>query len=224
MTESADIEPRRLAIAGGSLGALFLLLTLAVWFNPHPTTIDTAVRDVIERANPNDRFEWGTTQTSRIVDAIAVAFWDGLLVLLVWRTAGLRTATVFGIALAAFYAVVVTLKFVIHRPRPDDAFSTTGAFPSGHAAHFGLAFYLLTIVVLPLMRSQAGRPVRRKQWVAVAAATSIAFGLYRVFVGEHWITDVIGSLLLAPAWAIGTQYVLQIRTRSPVAANQIPNG
>jgi membrane-associated phospholipid phosphatase len=89
------------------------------------------------------------------------------------------------------------LRSSINRPRPgvgvEVLYASAGAsFPSGHASHF-VAFYgfvaFLGFVYLK-------RAVYRYAVVGVAGIVIIAVGYSRVFLGDHWVSDVIGGYLL----------------------------
>lgn len=94
------------------------------------------------------------------------------------------------------------LKLLVARPRPPVEFFQTPGPTDGYGFPSGTA--LLTAVVLGaacyLIRS-APRPVRT---VAAAASALLAatVGLSRVYVGEHWPTDVLGGWLFGGAWLL----------------------
>jgi len=77
-------------------------------------------------------------------------------------------------------------------PEPSDGYG----FPSSTA----LFVAVLLGVVCCLVR-HAPRPIL----IAVLAASSllvVVVGLSRVYVGEHWATDVVGGWLFGSAWLI----------------------
>jgi membrane-associated phospholipid phosphatase len=95
------------------------------------------------------------------------------------------------------------VKLVIHRPRPTEARhvlvltpATGTSFPSGHvvtySSYWGLLF-LLVIFVLP------GRWSKTWWWrvpvLLVSGAFIILIGPSRIYVGDHWLTDVMGGYL-----------------------------
>lgn len=92
------------------------------------------------------------------------------------------------------------IKCVIHRPRPDPELALVPAegwsFPSGHAMGsivvFGMAAYLLTLVLS-----------RRSVYLAAAtliATLVLAIGFSRVWLGDHWLSDVVGGYLAGMCW------------------------
>jgi membrane-associated phospholipid phosphatase len=94
-------------------------------------------------------------------------------------------------------------KFILDRPRPEwthPLFRETGtSFPSGHAAAAGM---LLTVIVLlgwPWVR----HVTRARAAVVLLAGTSATLiCLSRIFLGVHYLSDVVGGLLLGSALSL----------------------
>ena len=115
----------------------------------------------------------------------------------------LRRRSVNEALLLAFAAVGIELinaaaKLAFHRPRPELAFAhlDTYSFPSGHAAA-SLAIYGTLAFV-------AGGRLRRRSRVLVAVATGtlvVLIGFSRLYLGAHYLSDVLAGLFLGAAWA-----------------------
>ncbi len=96
------------------------------------------------------------------------------------------------------YALVDLVKWVIDRARPnvDRLTGFSGpSFPSGHAAAAAATFAAFALL------AGIGRSPRAQcalAALAVAFATGIA--CTRVFLGVHWLTDVLAGLALGWAW------------------------
>ncbi len=97
-------------------------------------------------------------------------------------------------------------KLIIRRPRPDDpsirvveADIRDTSFPSGHTLHYVTFWGFLAYLGVTSVRSRlVGRIV------AVMAGAIIGLvGPSRVYLGHHWLTDVIASYLLGIAYLIG---------------------
>jgi undecaprenyl-diphosphatase len=110
-----------------------------------------------------------------------------------WRPA-IAIVVVFGAAEVA-RAVVAEL---VHRPRPPAADFLTGAggwsYPSGHTIQGTVACGILLVLLAP------GR-ARRTQVLLAAGSVLVVLGVAvsRVYLGVHWLTDVLGSMTLGIA-------------------------
>lgn len=105
--------------------------------------------------------------------------------------------------IAAGGSVLMTIagKEAVGRMRPafEDAvapFVGSPAFPSGHSLNSiviaGVVTYLL------MLREQRKRT--RMVTIALAVLFTIAMGLSRVYLGHHWLTDVLVAWTLGLAW------------------------
>lgn len=90
-------------------------------------------------------------------------------------------------------------KLAVHRARPPAAHMLMPAsgysFPSGHATQ-AVAFYAMAAAVLSW--GWTGR--RRVAAWAVAVLVALLIGASRVYLGAHWLTDVLGGWALGAAW------------------------
>ncbi|WP_435838759.1 phosphatase PAP2 family protein [Streptomyces abikoensis] len=88
--------------------------------------------------------------------------------------------------------------YLIGRPRPPAGEWATHAsgwsFPSGHATTAALTAALLITAVL--LRSPPGRFLI----VTAIGCWGVAVGLTRIYLGVHWLSDVVGGWLFALAW------------------------
>ena len=111
-----------------------------------------------------------------------------------WRALGYWIATIlFGRAL------VWVLKSSVQRARPNqslyDGMVDQFSFPSGHAAS--------SIVLFGFLAFLLARGRSRAQCIAiglVAAAIILLTSFSRLYLGAHWMSDVLGSLALGTAW------------------------
>ncbi|MEH6699432.1 MAG: phosphatase PAP2 family protein [Brevundimonas sp.] len=94
------------------------------------------------------------------------------------------------------------LKSVFERERPPVAYQAVetlnASFPSGHAL-LATVFYLSlgTLVAQGLTRR------REKIWVLGAAVLlALTVGLTRVYLGAHWLSDVLAGWCVGAAWAM----------------------
>jgi undecaprenyl-diphosphatase len=122
----------------------------------------------------------------------AVALWRRL-----WLPIVLAVAGAIGILL-----VVLAAKVLVVRQRPPIPFAVIVekgfSFPSGHAAGTAavvlLSAWMLTRYLITLWTPQV------VVWTIAIGVTG-AVGLSRVYLGVHYISDVVGGWLLGTAWA-----------------------
>jgi membrane-associated phospholipid phosphatase len=131
-----------------------------------------------------------------------------------WRAVPLM---VFGALSGAIYTVTAML---VERPRPSEelvhVIRHTGAssYPSGHVAFF---CWFLVLIILSVVVGRLPRPFVVAAWVA-ALLVILAVGIGRIYIGEHWPSDILGGLFLGLGW---TSLGLSIRLLSnPVLARR----
>ncbi len=92
------------------------------------------------------------------------------------------------------------LKVLFERPRPafrDPAINTTTlSFPSGHSMGAVVGYgFLAYVLVLALPRAW-----QRVLAVAVLGLLIVAIGFSRVYLGAHYLSDVLGGLTVGGCW------------------------
>ena len=92
-------------------------------------------------------------------------------------------------------------KVVVGRPRPPlvDAvppYEYAFSFPSGHA----LNSTVIAGLVAYLLARRLHHAWSRTLTVVLAVGWAFTMGLSRVFLGHHWLTDVMFAWLLGIAW------------------------
>lgn len=133
------------------------------------------------------------------------------LITLAWVLFGSRSWCVtlrVGIVLGVPWAVAEILKAVVQRPRPDPALlqpmivadSATYSYPSGHAAFVAALSCALLLVAL--------RGRTRAWGISAGVLVVVLTAWSRVYLGVHYVTDVLASALLVPVVALATAKVL----------------
>ena len=94
------------------------------------------------------------------------------------------------------------LKAVFHRGRPEFAteFITrqSWSFPSGHAMESLAAYGMLAFLLIGQRRA----PVHRRALTGAAILLIGAIGVSRVYLGVHYLSDVVGGWLAGGAWLL----------------------
>ena len=116
---------------------------------------------------------------------------------LVWR--GHRREALF-MVLAYGGSVVAngTMKLFFHRPRPALPWANVlpdFSFPSGHSME-SMAFYLALALVMWRLRGARWGTVA----TVAALALSVLVGISRIYLGYHYLTDVVGGFAAAILW------------------------
>jgi membrane-associated phospholipid phosphatase len=130
----------------------------------------------------------------RVVVLLPVVIW--LVVRRAWWTAGwILTAIVLVAPLTA------ALKDLVGRVRPD--FVNGGArleslsFPSGHSSGIATLVTVVLVLVWPLL-PRTGRWI----YLALGIALAVLVGLTRMWLGVHFLSDVLGGWALGVAWTL----------------------
>ena len=135
---------------------------------------------------------FGSVPWVLLVTAVVAALW--------WRRGALRPALVLVVAVLGSGAITATVKLLVGRNRPPLPFAVDTAerglaFPSGHAlsalALYGTLAYLL---------ARPARTARRTATAAGLLLLVVAVGLSRIYLGYHWVSDVLGSWTLGVLW------------------------
>jgi undecaprenyl-diphosphatase len=145
----------------------------------------------------------GLIRTSRRIGTLGTVGFTGLVAVVAggwwWvRTRDLRPALCLVSAFAGAGFLTVVVKYAVNRTPasgPLPSFSA-GTFPSGHEL-FALTVYG-TLAVLAV-RSKGPWPARWPPALLLALLAG-AVGLARVYLLDHFLSDVVGSVVLGVAW------------------------
>ena len=123
-------------------------------------------------------------------------------------------------ALGGAVALYDIVKPLVGRPRPPSSIwighYAGAAFPSGHATA-AVALYAALAVVLSMGASYGRRAL---VWSG-ATLVALVVGASRVYLGAHWVTDVLGGYALGAAWvALLVVIGLLFRSRTPREAGE----
>jgi len=185
-----------------ALAALVAYVGLALWVRrrPAPACELAVTRRLQEKTPPAlGRFlRWVSwlgfpPQSVLVPTAVIAAF---------WLRGDRRTATQLFFTWTASTVSFVT-KRLVRRPRPNHpavripiAQPRDASYPSGHVVTY-TAFWLAALLAL----------AERARWLwlrATLIASAIVLvgtvGLSRIYLGHHWLTDVLGGYLLGGSW------------------------
>lgn len=142
--------------------------------------------------------------------------------LLVWRWRSWTPLVLMLIAVAGSLLLTTVGKDVIGRMRPPhvDAvppYESSPSFPSGHALNSTVIAGLVAYLILLRLSSTLARVVT----LVLASGWAVAIGLSRVFLGHHWLTDVMFGWVVGLAWLFSVvtahRLFLTVRRRRSLA-------
>lgn len=184
------VRRRSLATSIATLGAFCLVASLE-----EPTWLDWAVYNWARRAY---RRPIGLAQAPLELIGLPGAYIP-LTVLAVrrLRPRGRKGGRTIITGAVAGWLTVRLMRRLVWRPRPPDPprkrNDTESTFPSGHTT----GVTTLTTVATVVLRDE--RILTAGQAAACRLIIPLVFGLNRVYVQEHWLTDVLGGLALGSA-------------------------
>jgi membrane-associated phospholipid phosphatase len=143
-----------------------------------------------------------------------------ITLLMVWRWRSLTPLTLMIIAVAGSLAFTHVGKAIVGRARPplSDAvppYEHAFSFPSGHTLNSTVIAGVVAYLVASRLSSRLGIAL----CVVLAAAWAAAMGFSRIFLGHHWLTDVIFAWFLGLAWLalLITAHRMVLTVREPTA-------
>ncbi|HYL40371.1 MAG TPA: phosphatase PAP2 family protein [Candidatus Binatus sp.] len=146
-----------------------------------------------------------TTMGSSLI--LVPLFAAAAIVLLVRR----RYGALLFLSLAIGGALVIdfTMKLIFQRPRPKLDYAAVlpdYSFPSGHSMN-GIVFYVgLALVAWSIFGRRVGITA-----TILGALLALGIGISRIYLGYHYLTDVVGGFLAGIAWLLIVGAVLRIR-------------
>ena len=124
-----------------------------------------------------------------------------ITIALVWRWRSRTPLILMLIGVAGSLTMTSVGKAMVGRLRPPlteavPPYEYAFSFPSGHALNSTVIAGMVAYLLVRRLRTRWARAAA----VIVAIVWALAIGLSRVFLGHHWLTDVIFAWLLGAAW------------------------
>jgi membrane-associated phospholipid phosphatase len=145
---------------------------------------------------------------------------SAVTLLMVWRWRSLTPLILMIIAVTGSLTFTKVGKAIVGRPRPplSDAvppYEHAFSFPSGHTLNSTVIAGLVAYLVASRLSSRLGIAL----CVVLAVAWAAAMGFSRIFLGHHWLTDVIFAWFLGLAWLalLITAHRMVLAVRQPAA-------
>ena len=121
-----------------------------------------------------------------------------------WMWRRWREPMLVAVAVSGEVAIFLLVTLVVDRRRPPvgpmDEAPPTSSFPSGHTAAAVAMYGALAVLASERARSALARWL----FVALAVALPLLVACSRLYRGMHYLTDVLGGLLLGGVWLAAT--------------------
>lgn len=203
----------RIALFGGTL-AFYLAIVVAVLIGSWLVTLDWKVmlfRPYQQWPGIHAFLDYYVVLGQRGPTAVMVACWLGWRS---WRQHTLRPLLTLGASLLLLNLTVGAVKLGLGRLGPHYAtqigsaelFAGGDIFPSGHTAN--------AVVTWGILAYLATTPRARRYLSAVSAVVSLGVGLTTVYLGTHWLSDVLLGWVAGLLILLGLPWVEPLITRT----------
>ncbi|MFJ8887268.1 phosphatase PAP2 family protein [Streptomyces sp. NPDC102402] len=207
--ETPRMSRHRIALFGGTL-AFYLAIVVAVLVSSWLVTLDWKVmlfRPYQQWPGLHAFLDYYVVLGQRGPTAVMVASWLGWRS---WRQHTLRPLLTLGTSLLLLNVSVGAVKYGLGRLGPHYAtqigsaelFAGGDIFPSGHTAN--------AVVTWGILAYLATTPRARRYLSALSAFVSLGVGLTTVYIGTHWLSDVLLG------WAAGLLILLALPWFEPL--------
>jgi membrane-associated phospholipid phosphatase len=108
-------------------------------------------------------------------------------------------------------AIEWTMKLFFARPRPQLAWAHIQpdySFPSGHTMNSTVFYVALALVIWSIVGRRVGLGA-----MAIAVLVTVGVGVSRIYLGYHYVTDVLGGVLAGTAWLMVVGYAFRLRPK-----------
>ncbi|HEY0635688.1 MAG TPA: VTT domain-containing protein [Gammaproteobacteria bacterium] len=200
---AALLDPEHPEARGLTLMAVILLLaTLAFALlltslgGDRINSIDSLVLNELQalRTPWVDQFMVGITEMGDA--AVLAPLFAALLGWLLWKRRWMAAAHWCGATLFAL-ALTQVLKWSTHITRPNEIYTGISAlsFPSGHSTLSAVIYGFLAVLIAREVRGSL-------RWIVYAVFTALiaAVAFSRLYLGVHWLSDIMGGLILGLIW------------------------
>ncbi|MER5280881.1 phosphatase PAP2 family protein [Streptomyces sp. NPDC002809] len=211
--ETPRMSRHRIALFGGTL-AFYLAIVIAVLMSSWLVTLDWKVmlfRPYQQWPSIHAFLDYYVVLGQRGPTAVMVACWLGWRS---WRQHTLRPLLTLGASLLLLNVTVGAVKIGLGRLGPHYAtqigsaelFAGGDIFPSGHTAN--------AVVTWGILAYLAATPRARRYLSAMSAIVSLGVGLTTVYLGTHWLSDVVLGWAAGLLILLGLPWVEPLITRA----------
>lgn len=160
------------------------ILKVDAWFNQIMLSLHSPL--IIKIASFITRFGSGIPMYLLVIATIGA-----LLLKKRWRYALLSTIAILGAVI-----LMIIIKDLVHRTRPENLIETGFSFPSGHA----ITAIVFVSLLIYSFKDDFKNKITRYVLIIVFSAFFIAVAISRIILNVHWFSDVIGAMSLGLFW------------------------
>lgn len=211
---------RKIVWAMVTAGAAFLCLLVLLltvdrqMVNGHRLGLAGMNLAVFTALGVNKIWDW-LTDALLVVSILIMLAWAGLGVKQFWQHKSwrkvdleIRVLAVFYVLLAALYGLF-TVVTVNYRPLTDDI---EASFPSSHVLVAGFVLVTAGFLIGRYVKNQ--RALAMLRLMAIVLVTLMVMG--RLLAGVHWLTDVLGAVLLVAVLSLTFVHSLNLLEKAQV--------
>jgi uncharacterized membrane protein YdjX (TVP38/TMEM64 family)/membrane-associated phospholipid phosphatase len=200
-----SLSPAGLAIAGWAAFLLAGLLFIAIAWNVSARSplvrLDASLAAWLH-AHGDPALTWVLMAVTHLNSTVAIGAWSGVFTAVLARMREKYWILTLWLAVGGGLLLNWLLKLSYERARPrfDDPLLTltTYSFPSGHTAG-AVVFYG---VLAAFLVSRFHQPWKRLACVAGAIAAVALVAFSRMYLGAHYLSDVLAAICSSTAWLV----------------------
>jgi undecaprenyl-diphosphatase len=179
-------------------------------------TLTQSANEIIHNGLQSLRTPWGDQLIyllTSLGDLSTISVVGTISLILLFLQRHYRTLNYLLAALGFGLIAPLLLKYGLQIPRPESAPSSLGpwSFPSAHVLRSITLYGFLSIMIARSLSHDW-------RWLPYSIASALvgAVALSRLYLGVHWLTDIIGSLTLGLAWIalLGIAYARHVAVES----------
>lgn len=144
--------------------------------------------------------DWLMLRLTDIGSSLVIVPLFAVVVALLLRNRRYGAALFLGVASGGALVLNGTMKVLFERPRPKLDYAAVlpdYSFPSGHTMNAFVFYVALALILWSVFGRRAGLVA-----LAVAVVLALGVGVSRIYLGYHYLTDVVGGLLAGIAWLL----------------------
>lgn len=197
-----ELAAARRAVPTATMAAVLVSLFVALGFVAHHAAAGTTVDHAVLAWMVNHRSAGLTSVAIAVTNAgspAATGAIASVAAAVLWRRTGSpRPAILILVTLSVAGAISTLSKMIIGAHRPTQScqliVETDASFPSGHVTGTLALLGALSVVI-----SQHSRRAAHGALIVLTATVTALVALTRLYLGVHWVTDIVGALLLGAA-------------------------